>query len=448
MSCVGQRTSVRVASPSSAAWLSGAALFAAVAGLTAAIQAHALSIQPFAASAARVAAGRLWLLLSSALVIDRPVAVGLVAFALIAAATLWLCGARVFWVAAVAGHVGSTLLVYGIIGVSRLGDPHLFARAVGTPDFGVSAMQGAWVGALTAHAWQRSGSGVRPRAAMALAVCALAGIAWLLHPDPSVLTSEHLFAFLIGASVVRWHLPAVLQRAGRALFDGVRSAPVSIGYLLVLCGTTAWLMTETDRDADRMLLSRSTNLDHLGHDPVRVIVASAFWLSSGWRPLVVTAALLLGVVAAVERRIGSRRTALLLAAGHVGATLLTAAGLWAAVHLGALAPSIAHARDVGPSYAIDAAVGGLTYLLAPRWRLPYLAAVLAWVVVPGVLAPGFSDVGHLLSVAIGLACFPVVGRDARSIVRARGRVTSRSSRETERNGAARPVPADGGRARL
>lgn len=408
VSCVDQRASARAASPSSAAWLSGALLFAAVAGLTAAIQAHALSIQPFAASAGRVAAGRLWLLLSSALVIDRPVAVGLVAFAGIAAATLWFCGARVFWIAAVAGHVGSTLLVYGIIGVFRLDDPHLFSQAVGTPDFGVSAMQAAWVGALTAHGWQRCGSGVRPRVAMALVVCAVAGIAWLLHPDPSILTSEHLFAFLIGGLVVRRRLPAVVRRAGGAAFGYARSAPVSIGYLLVLCVTTAWLMTETGRDADRTLLSRSTNLDHLGRDPARVIAASAFWLSSGWRPLCVTAALLLVVVAAAERRIGSRRTVVLLAAGHVGATLLTAAGLWIAVHLGALAPSIAHARDVGPSYAIDAAAAGLTYLLAPRLRLLYLAAVVAYVVVPGVLAPDFSAVGHLLSVAIGLACYPVV----------------------------------------
>lgn len=405
MSCVDQRASFRGASPSFAAWLSGAALFAAVASLTAAIQVHALSIGPFASSAARVAAGRLWLLLSSALVIDRPVVVGLVAFGLIAGLTLRVCGARTFWIAAAAGHIGSTLLVYAIIGLSRLADPHVFSRAFSTPDFGVSAMQGAWVGALTAQAWQRSGSGVRPRTAMVVAVCVLAGVAWLLHPDPSILTTEHVFAFLIGVAVVRW--PA-LRRAGSAALARLRSTPVSVGYLLILCATTFWLMTETDRDADRMLLSRSTNLDHLGRDPVRVIVASAFWLSSGWRPLCVAALLLLGVVAAVERRIGSRRTVIVLAAGHVGATLLTAAGLWLVIRLGALAPSIAHARDVGPSYAIDAVAGSLTWLLAPRWRTPYLAALLLYVAVPAALAPSFSDVGHLLSVAIGLACIPVV----------------------------------------
>jgi hypothetical protein len=406
--------SVQVARPSLAGWSSGAALFAVVAALTAAIHAHTLSIGPFASSAARVAAGKLWLLVSSALVIDRPVAVGLVAFGLIAAAALRVCGARTFWVTAVAGHVGSTLLVYAIIGLSRLADPHLFSSAVATPDFGVSAMQGAWVGALAATAWLRSGSALGPRAATAVAVCIVAGVAWLLHPDPSVLTFEHVFAFLIGASIVwagngRVGNPVpLLREAGGAALARLRSAPVSVGYLLILCVTTGWLMTETDRAADRLLLSRSTNLDHLGRDPARVVVASAFWLSSSWRPLCVTALLLIGLVARVERRIGSRRTVVVLAAGHVGATLLTAAGLWIAVRLGAVAPSVAHARDVGPSYAIFAAAACLTYLLAPRRRLPYLAAVLLYAAVPGIVSTSFSDVGHLLSIGIGLSCYRLV----------------------------------------
>jgi hypothetical protein len=192
----------RSVSRSFAAWSSGAALFAVVAALTAGVQAHALSTRPFASSAARIAGGKLWLLLSSALVIERPVAIGLVTFGLIASAVLWVCGARTFWLTAVAGHVGSTVVVYAIVGLSRLADPHLFSGAVVSPDFGVSAMQGAWVGALTAHTWMRSRPGLRPRAATAAAVCGLAGVAWHLHPDPSVLTTEHVFAFLIGGSIV------------------------------------------------------------------------------------------------------------------------------------------------------------------------------------------------------------------------------------------------------
>ena len=396
------------ARPSLAGWVSGAALFAVVVALTEEIQAHGVSVGLFAASAGRIAAGKVWLLLSSALVVDRPVAVGLVAFGLIGFATLWVCGARTFWLAAIAGHIGSTLLVYAIIGVARLADPHVFSGVVWRPDFGVSAMQSAWVGALTAYAWLHRGSDRRRRAVTLLGVAALAAVAWVLHPDPSILTFEHLFAFCIGASLV-WSPPlSSVRPIGAAALAFLRSAPVSVAYLLVLCTTTAWLTTESGRDVDRLLLDRSTNLDHLGRDPVRVIVASAFWLSSHWEPLLVTALLLLGVVASLERRIGSRRTLGVLAAGHVGATLFTAAGLWIGVRTDALDQSIAHVRDVGPSYAIYAAAAALVYVLPGRVRPPYLVAVLAWVAIPAALAPSFTDVGHFLSVGIGLACYPVV----------------------------------------
>ena len=175
-----------------------------VAVLTLAIRAHELPLAIFASSAAKIAAGEIWLLPASALVVDQPVYVGLVAFGLLGFATLRICGTRVFWVVAVAGHIGSTLAAYAIIGASRLTDPDVFASASTRQDFGVSAMQGAWVGAIAAAAWGRAGADPRARAFVAAGVCALAGVAWWLHPDPSILTTEHLFAFFIGCGVVSW----------------------------------------------------------------------------------------------------------------------------------------------------------------------------------------------------------------------------------------------------
>src|SRR5262249_36523580 len=156
----------------------------------------------FISSAGKIAAGEIWLLPASALVVDRPVDIGLVAFGLLGLAALRICGARVFWIAAVAGHLGSTLAVYAIIGAPRLGGPGGFARALVSKDFGVSAMQGAWVGAIAATAWSWARADRRARALVAAGVCATAGLAWLLHPDPSILTIEHPFAFLIGWGVV------------------------------------------------------------------------------------------------------------------------------------------------------------------------------------------------------------------------------------------------------
>jgi hypothetical protein len=161
-------------------------------------------LAPFVASATKIASGQVWVLAASALIVDRPVLVGLAAFALLAVVTLRFCGARTFWLAAAVGHAGSTLLVYAIIGSTQLADPEMFARAAARPDFGVSAIQGAWVGAITATAWSRAGTGHRARGLVTAGVCAVAGVGWWLHPDPSILTTEHLFAFFIGCGIVSW----------------------------------------------------------------------------------------------------------------------------------------------------------------------------------------------------------------------------------------------------
>src|SRR5262249_3072968 len=136
----------------------------------------------------------------------------LAAFGVLAVATLRVCGGRTFWLAAAMGHAGSTLLVYAIIGSTQLADPDTFASAAAKPDFGVSAIQGAWVGAITATAWIRAGTDRRRRSLVAAGVCAVAGVGWYLHPDPSILTTEHLFAFLIGSGIASWRPLAAAAR--------------------------------------------------------------------------------------------------------------------------------------------------------------------------------------------------------------------------------------------
>jgi len=193
-------------------WASGLGLVCVVTGITLATRAHELPSTAFVASATKVASGRVWVLPASALVVDRPVLIGLAAFGSLAVATLRICGARTFWLAAAVGHAGSTLVVYAIIGSTQLANPEMFASAAARPDYGVSAIQGAWVGAITATAWFRAGSDLRDRGLVAAGVCAVAGVGWLLHPDPSILTTEHLFAFLIGYGIVTWRRAATAAR--------------------------------------------------------------------------------------------------------------------------------------------------------------------------------------------------------------------------------------------
>jgi hypothetical protein len=211
-------------------WAGGVSFICVVAAVTLAIRAHDLPLAPFAASAAKIAAGEIWLLAASALVVDRPVYVGLIAFALLGFATMRICGTRLFWVAAVVGHIGSTAAVYTIVEVSRLTDPDVFTSAVARQDFGVSAMQGAWVGAIAATAWSWAGPDHRARSFVAVGVCGVAGVAWWLHPDPSILTTEHLFAFLIGCTVVSWpRLAASARTMRRSLISSPRQNATTTG---------------------------------------------------------------------------------------------------------------------------------------------------------------------------------------------------------------------------
>ena len=70
---------------------------------------------------------------------------------------------------------------------------------------------------------------------------------------------------------------------------------------------TAWvLQTSSAQVAERLVLERSTNLHHLARDPVRVLVASAFWVDSAWQMLP-WAALFTIVLAPAERWLGTLR---------------------------------------------------------------------------------------------------------------------------------------------
>jgi membrane associated rhomboid family serine protease len=197
-----------------------------------------------------------------------------------------------------------------------------------------------------------------------------------------------------------------------------RSVPLTVGYLLALTATTALVSSESAEANDRLLFSFSTNLHQLVRVPARVLVGSAFW-TSGWGDLAVWLVLLLAVLAPVERRLGRRRTLLVFAAGHVGATLRVAASLWIGLRIGAVAPSVVFAQDIGVSYGFFAVAALAGYVLAPRARLCYLALLVAYVAVEAGFSHTFTDFGHVTAVAIGLACYPVARASSDSRVRQR-----------------------------
>lgn len=208
----------------------------------------------------------------------------------------------------------------------------------------------------------------------------------------------------------RWPAVDPVRRRWRAwrprTIGYVRSAPATYVYLAVLFLTSWILQTSSSRVADALLQERSTNLHHLARDPLRVLFSSAFWVGSlrDWLAWVV----LLSIFAAqVERWIGTARTVLVFFIGHVGATLVTAAGLSVALHSDLVESSVVNARDVGASYGFAAVAAVLTYRLSGRRQLIYAAALIAFAGTGLALNHNFTYWGHLIAVVIGFACYPV-----------------------------------------
>ena len=197
----------------------------------------------------------------------------------------------------------------------------------------------------------------------------------------------------------------------------VRSSPATFVYAGVLMVTTWVVAGSNQRLADALLREQSTNLSNLRHHAIDALVRSAFW--SGTSYALPTIALLAVVLAPAEFWLGTRRAVAVFAIGHVGATLLTAAGIAIALHFGAAPRGIERTIDVGISYGTYCIAGVLTYRLPRPWRYAWAAGLLAIFSGESALSSEFSNYGHLVSVLLGLACYPLTWSAA---VRERARV--------------------------
>ncbi|MEU6146001.1 rhomboid-like protein [Streptomyces sp. NPDC047081] len=157
----------------------------------------------------------------------------------------------------------------------------------------------------------------------------------------------------------------------------------------------------------------STDVAHLIRTPVLVLLASALWVAGGLVSPYVLCFLL--VLTALERRIGGARTAVVFLLGHVLATLATEGTVGLAVLFGHLPHSSLHRLDYGISFGVATSVGALAGLVRPWLRWPML------LLFGGMLLEDlyeFTDPmtnwGHLISLAIGVATWPMVRRCARA----------------------------------
>ncbi len=175
---------------------------------------------------------------------------------------------------------------------------------------------------------------------------------------------------------------------------------ITLGYAALLVSVSMALVYLGPRVRAQVIAQASTNLHNLAHGNLETLFGSAFVTESGpmyfWLPCLVC---LLALAELIWR---SGRLAIVFVTGHIGATLLVACGLTAAIELHWLPLRIARASDVGVSYGAVAVLGALTAAIPSRWRPAWIGWWVPVGIAAAVLGEDFTDVGHSVALALGL----------------------------------------------
>lgn len=204
----------------------------------------------------------------------------------------------------------------------------------------------------------------------------------------------------------------------RPLRSWIRSSPGTHIWLLIIAVTSVIVVIAPDQ-IERVLLHRnSSNIHQLVKHPVRALLSSAFWIENP-ASLALYAMLFEVFHAPVERWLGTLRWLMIVATAHVVATLVSQKVLLTAIQDHRAPRTMTHVVDIGVSYGLAAAVGVLTYRIPHPWRWFYLAGAVAFFGLPLVTGGTFTDLGHAISLAVGLLAWPltrhVVSRETRPL---------------------------------
>ncbi|MFH8474596.1 rhomboid-like protein [Streptomyces sp. NPDC018000] len=191
----------------------------------------------------------------------------------------------------------------------------------------------------------------------------------------------------------------------RSAGSWIRSAPGTYIWLAALFVTTVLVHQMSPGFEEDFLRQRSTNIHELSENPVRVLITSTLWIDGGhWLPY---AALYTVFHAPAERWLGTLRWLAVAIAAHVLATFASEGVLAWGIRHGHVSPAAANTLDIGVSYALAGVIAVLTYRIPTPWRYVYLFAVLVFYGIPLIAGRTFTDLGHFISVLIGLACYPL-----------------------------------------
>ncbi|WP_243841635.1 rhomboid-like protein [Mycobacterium sp. DL592] len=186
-----------------------------------------------------------------------------------------------------------------------------------------------------------------------------------------------------------------------AVFARLARVRVTLGYTTALVAVATALLLLGPHVRDQVIRHASTNLHNLGDGRFGTLIGSAFVTDTG--PIYVWLPGLVALLALAELLWRSRRLLVAFAVGHIGATLLVAAGLAAAIGVGTLSMSMVDVTDVGMSYGAIGVLGALTAAIPRRWRAAWTGWWLAVAVGSAAVSGGdFTNVGHAIALVLGM----------------------------------------------
>lgn len=213
----------------------------------------------------------------------------------------------------------------------------------------------------------------------------------------------------IVAPTVRVPVPAARTLRPWRLLPTPTGTPFTFVYAAVLALTSLFATYASPSLVVTLYQASSTDVAHLVQTPVLVLLTSALWIAGGLASPYAICFLL--VLTALERRIGGARTAVVFLLGHVLATLATEVPVGLAVLVGHLPHSSLHRLDYGISFGVAASVGALAGLLTPWLRWPVLVLFGGMLVEDLIeFTDPMTNWGHLISLAIGIATWPMIRR--------------------------------------
>jgi hypothetical protein len=159
-------------------------------------------VTALASSPALLMHGEWWRLITSAFVIDGPALPQLVAIAVLGSFAIYFGGSWTFWSTAITGHIVGTLLSYAGVAGLWLVDRASAVRFITDPDYGVSLIWCAALGAFCAAVWFGDrGSWSRPVKPWLVAMAVSIMVVVTLYSD-KLEAVQHATAFVIGFAIV------------------------------------------------------------------------------------------------------------------------------------------------------------------------------------------------------------------------------------------------------